>query len=267
MTNADHRQLPGPIDYDAELHRHDGVLRRACAIGPRDHVVDIGCGTGHVTRHAARLALTGAVLGVDVSPAAIERARQLARADQLHNVAFECADAEVHRFAPGRFDSAISRFGTMFFTDPTAAFTNIGRALRADGRLVMMVWQAADRNEWDVAIRASLGGTPDPPALDRAGPDAFSLADPALVTEVLEAAGFADVACADVREPVYYGPDPETALEWVRGFTSTSRTLARLRPADAHAAIDRLRETLAAHQGDDGVWFDSRSWIITARRR
>ena len=182
MTNADHRQLPGPIDYDAELHRHDGVLRRACAIGPRDHVVDIGCGTGHVTRHAARLARTGAVLGVDVSPAAIERARQLARADQLHNVTFECADAEVHRFAPGRFDAAISRFGTMFFTDPTAAFTNIGRALRADGRLVMMVWQAADRNEWDVAIRTSLGGTPDPPALDPAGPDAFSLADPALVT-------------------------------------------------------------------------------------
>ena len=28
----------------------------------------------------------------------------------------------------------------------------------------------------------------------------------------------------------------------------------------------RLREALAAHLAEDGVWFDSRAWIITARR-
>ena len=44
----------------------------------------------------------------------------------------------------------------MFFTDPAAAFANIRRALRPDGRLVMMVWQAHDRNEWDVVIRECL---------------------------------------------------------------------------------------------------------------
>jgi len=50
----------------------------------------------------------------------------------------------------------MSRFGTMFFEDPVAAFANVGRALRPVGRLVMMVWQAPERNEWDVAIRQSL---------------------------------------------------------------------------------------------------------------
>ena len=44
----------------------------------------------------------------------------------------------------------------MFFDDPNAAFANIRRALRPAGRLVMMVWQAHERNEWDVAIRQSL---------------------------------------------------------------------------------------------------------------
>jgi len=29
----------------------------------------------------------------------------------------------------------------------------------------------------------------------------------------------------------------------------------------------RLRETLAAHASGDGIWFDSRAWIVTARRR
>ena len=74
----------------------------------------------------------------------------------------------------------------MFFTDPAAAFANIRRALGPDGRLVMMVWQAHDRNEWDVAIRQSLGAPHAPAALDPAGPDPFSLADPPAVTEILE---------------------------------------------------------------------------------
>ena len=61
----------------------------------------------------------------------------------MGNVTFKVADAQVHRFGRERFDLAVSRFGTMFFADPVAAFGNIGRALRPGGRLVMMVWQAA----------------------------------------------------------------------------------------------------------------------------
>lgn len=48
-------------------------------------------------------------------------------------MAFERADAQVYRFPHERFDLAISRFGTMFFNDPTAAFANIRRALRPTG--------------------------------------------------------------------------------------------------------------------------------------
>ena len=93
------------------------------------------------------------------------------------------------------------------------------------------------------------------------------LADPTTVKQILGAAGFADVVFTDVHEPVYYGPDVAAALDWVRGFTCTSIVLQQLDPAAAARAVGRLRETLAAHLSDDGVWFDSRAWIITARRR
>jgi SAM-dependent methyltransferase len=252
--------------YDAELRRHNEVLRRACGIQLSDHVLDIGCGAGQTTRQAARTARAGSALGVDVSAPAIERASETARAEELRNVTFEHADAQVYRFPQERFDLAISRFGTMFFDDPGTAFTNIGRALRPAGRLVMMVWQAHERNEWDVAISQSLGAADGPMALPSGGADAFSLADPSAVTEILEAARFTDVAFTDVREPVYYGPDVATALGWVRGFTSTSEVLESLDPAAAARALGRLRETLAAHTSDDGVWFNSRAWIVTARR-
>ncbi|MFC6015812.1 class I SAM-dependent methyltransferase [Plantactinospora solaniradicis] len=266
MRHAAGEHPPGTSGYDAELRRHDGVLRRVVGVRSHDHVLDIGCGTGQTTRQAARTARAGSAFGVDVSAPAITRARELARAEGLRNVTFEHADAQVHRFPPERFDLAMSRFGTMFFDDPVAAFANIGRALRPAGRLVMMVWQAHERNEWDVAVRRSLEAAEGPVAGASAGPDAFSLADPPTVREILRAAGFTDIAFADVHEPVYYGPDVAAALEWVRGFTCTLEVLKRLDPAAATRADERLRQALAEHLGDDGVWFDSRAWIVTARR-
>ncbi len=239
------------------------VLRRASDVQPHEQVLDVGCGSGLSTREAARTAQEGGALGVDISASAIERARGLAQAQGVRNVTFECGDAQVHPFPPERFDLAMSSFGTMFFADPVAAFGNVGRALRPGGRLVMMVWQVPERNEWEVAIRQSLTGSEKSAS---AGPDPFSLADPPAATGILEAAGFADVALTDVHEPVYYGPDVATALGWVGGFACTREALSRLDPAAAARALGRLREMLAARMSGNGIWFDSRAWLVTARR-
>lgn len=248
-------------DYDAELRRHDEVLRRAADVRLRDRVLDIGCGTGHTTRQAARAARQGSALGVDISASAVERARELA--EGLPNVTFECADAQTHPFPAEHFDLAISRFGTMFFADTVAAFTAIGRALRPAGRLAMTVWQSGERNEWDVALRRALRIDGPLPA----APDPFTLADPPAVTAMLDAAGYTDIAFTDVDEPIWFGADVAAALAWVRGFTCTSEALHRLGPAAAARAVERLHDMLAAHLADDGVRFGSRAWLITARRR
>ncbi len=212
------------------------------------------------------MARAGSALGVDISAPAVERARQLAQAQRVNNVTFESADAQVHPFLRARFDLVISRFGTMFFDNPVAAFTNVGQALRPGGRLVMMLWQAHDRNEWEVAIRQSLAGPEGLAAVAAGAPDPFSLADPPTVTGVLEAAGFGGVTFADVHEPVHYGQDVPAALDWITGFAGTREILNRLDPATAAGALGRLREMLAAHMSDNGVWFDSRAWLVTARR-
>ena len=266
-SNNASEHAPGRIGYDAELRRHHEVLRLAAGVQLHDHVLDIGCGTGQTTREAARTAQGGSALGLDVSASAIQHARELARAEGLRNVTFEQANAQLHSFPPDRFDLAISRFGTMFFDNPVAAFANIRRALRPAGRLTMMVWQAHEHNEWDVAIDQALGADEGPVAPPFDGPDPFSLADPSTVKEILDAAGFVDVAFTDVHEPVYYGPDVATALDWVSGFTSTAEALKRLGSIAATRAVERLREVLAAHTNDEGIWFNSRAWIVTALRR
>src|SRR5437016_3188834 len=114
---------PTSLDfYDAELHAHHEHLRAANGISPGDEVLDIGCGTGLTTREAARAAAPGRVLGVDVSERMLEHADHVTAAEQLANVHYELGDAQVHRYDPAGFDVVISRFGTMFFSDPAAAF-------------------------------------------------------------------------------------------------------------------------------------------------
>lgn len=154
----------------------------------------------------------------------------------------------------------------MFFDDPVAAFTNIGRALRPAGRLVMMVWQAEEHNEWAVAIDGILAAYDRTEPVDSAAADAFSLGDPTTATAILDAAGFTDVTFTDVRRPVYYGPDVDAGLAWVRGFSSTKYALERMDRSAAEEALSRLRELMAQHLRGDGVWFDSGAWIVAARR-
>jgi SAM-dependent methyltransferase len=252
--------------FDAEARPHNERFRAATGVAPADRVLDIGCGTGQSTRDAARAAVAGRALGIDLSADMLDHARQVSRAEGLRNISFEQADAQVHAFPAGGFDVAISRFGSMFFADPEAAFGNIGRALRPGGRLVLMVWQARERNAWSTAIRAAIAGDADVPPLPATGPHPFSLGDPAAAGVILAAAGFTGVSFADVHEPLYYGPDAAVALEVVRGLRSTRDLLAGMDAAETEEALDRLRAILAAHQTSAGVLFDACTWIITARR-
>lgn len=251
--------------YDAELRAHHEHLRAAYRIERGDEVLDIGCGTGLTTREAGRATAPGRVVGVDVSERMLARARALTAAEPFENVSYVLGDAQHYDFDPERFDVALSRFGMMFFSEPVAAFTNIASALRPGARLVALVWQPRERNEWALAIAAAFGTTPDlpPPTAD-----AFSLGDAAATTEMLERAGFEAVRLKDVDEPVFYGQDIEAALDTVCAFGGPKSALAAMSRGDALRAIARMRETLKAHYDDDqGVVFASRSWLITCRRR
>ena len=270
---GEHRTVHAAL-FDDEIRPHNERFRAAARVGPGNRVLDIGCGTGQSTREAARAAAGGSALGVDLSAQAVELARQLSEQEGLRNVTYRQADAQVHRFPPRHFDLCISRFGTMFFADPVAAFANIGTALRPGGRLVMLVWQGRNRNEWSTAIRQAIADpdalrpdqpvrSPDQPV---PRPDPFALGDQAVAGSILAAAGFAEVGFTDVDEPVYYGPDPAVAYDLVLGLRDPRDLLAGLDAAAAGRARQRLRAILAEHDTGGGVFFGSRAWIVTARR-
>jgi ubiquinone/menaquinone biosynthesis C-methylase UbiE len=241
---------------------HDQLLD-AADIGTSDTVLDIGCGSGQTTRDAARRASAGTTLGVDLSSRLIELARRTAEREQVVNVRFLQADAQIHPFPDRHFDVAVSRHGVMFFGDARAAFANIARALRPGGRLALLTWQPLERNEWQKTFRGVFAAG-QPPA-ERTPPKAGSLSDPDQVRQLLTSAGFADVRLRSLTEPMYFGVDADDASRFITG--QFGWMIEGLGAADRTRVVDGLRGAMAAHQTERGVLYDSAAWLIEAWRR
>jgi len=159
---------------------------------------------------------------------------------------------------------AISRTGTMFFGDPVAAFTNIGRALRPGGRLVMLAWQGPEPNEWVRELTGALAAGRDLPAPPPDAPGPFSLADPGRIRTLLASAGFSDVTLDALHGPMWFGSDPDDAHRFVLGLMGWM--LDGLDATGRERALDALTATLTAHAGPDGITFASAAWLIRAAR-
>src|SRR5262249_30867109 len=124
------RWVADPERRDRVIAEIGEILLGASRLVPGERVLDVGCGCGATTLAAARrVRPQGAAVGVDLSAPMLAVARDRARAEAAPNANFEQADAQTFAFDAAAFDVAISRFGTMFFADPTAAFLNIARAL------------------------------------------------------------------------------------------------------------------------------------------
>lgn len=244
------------------------------APGPRERVLDVGCGTGSTTLEIGRRVLPGgSVLGVDVSRPMIDFARARltdAREGQdsdAQNVEFAARDVENDEL-PGPFDAAFSRLGVMFFDDPTAAFANIARSLKSRGRLAFVCFASPLENPFiavpTFAALAVLGGPPMPPP---GAPGPFSLADPDLLRGVLEAAGFESVDLSRGPDEVTLGP-AGSLDEVARQALEQNPAVMSLLDADPDsrdAAVTAAADALSAHVVDGDIRLGAGTWIVEAR--
>ncbi|GAA0317911.1 methyltransferase domain-containing protein [Actinoallomurus spadix] len=250
--------------YDAVNSGVNRFILDAAAIGERDRVLDIGCGNGQLTRLAARTARSGRVHGIDLSAPMLARARSRAAEEGLANVTFERADVQVHAFPADGFDAAISRFGVMFFADPVAAFANVGRALRPDGRLAFVCMTGLEGTDLGTVFGAMAPHLPRPTGPDGTGPTSF--ADPARVRQVLTDAGFGEIGCSRVEADQTWGRDVADAAEFIRGWGPVRHHLRQASPEAAARASDALTTALRPFAGPGGVRLRGAAWLVTARR-
>lgn len=243
----------------------------AAAPAAGERVLDIGCGAGASSLAlAARVGAEGQVLGVDISEPLIDRARALARPDTP--ALFQVADASSAELPEGAFDILFSRFGVMFFDDPTAAFAHMRRALRPGGRVAFVCWRGAAENDWMRLPVSALKGIvppsalPDPEAL---GP--FSFGDRERVARILTAAGFTDIAISpfDAAVPLGEGETRDAAIDDAVKMTLEVGPLSRVladQPDDIRArASAAVRAAFATLPGEQSVMINGATWIVMAR--
>ena len=251
--------------HDRALHAYGRAVLDAAAIRPADRVLDIGCGTGWLSRAAARSATEGAVLGLDIGRPMVEAAREIAEREGPDNVRFFQADAQMHPFDPGASDVVVSRFGVMFFDDPVAAFTNLRSALADHGRIAFACWQALLANDWMVvpggALAAHLGV---PEADDEHAPGPFSLCSPDRIRAVLRDAGFADITLVEEAHPMWLGTDADDAFDYMRNQSIARAMIDGKPPELVERALAALHATLDDIAGPDGVQLPGRAWLVTA---
>lgn len=122
--------------WDASLYddKHSFVWKMATALldlldpKPGERILDVGCGTGHLTSKIA--AAGAAVVGIDHSPEMIQQARQ-----QYPSLRFEVMDAREITF-PGPFDAVFSNATLHWIKEPERVAAAISRILRPGGRFV-----------------------------------------------------------------------------------------------------------------------------------
>jgi SAM-dependent methyltransferase len=252
--------------YDEAATRVRGAYLSRIETREADRILDIGCGAGSVALELGQRVPSGSVLGVDLSSQMLDVAAKRAAAAGLTNVTFERADAQTHDFAPASFDLAVSSFGVMFFDDPVAAFTNVGRALAPGGRVSFIAWQGLTDNAWLMGVRGALAMGRDLPVPPLEAPTPFSLSDPDRTKSLFAAAGFADVELTAVHQPMVLGKSGADAFRIVSGIGVAKGLTEDLDAATKRQALDNLQQFLTDHESADGVLVDSAAWVISARK-
>ena len=252
---------------EAMLAPIDEPLIDALQLDAPYRIADVACGGGGTTLEVLRRAPHGSVVhGFDISPALIESAR--ARfPERAHALTFALADVATVAAPAAPYERLVSRFGTMFFDEPAAAFGNLLHWLAPGGRFAFAVWGRPTDNPMGL-VREVAATFVEMPMPDPAAPGPFRYANVDPLLTLLTGAGFADLAVQEWRGPLQIGGGlpPESAAEFALNAFSIGEQVARA-GTEAFAAV---RQALSArfvdHVTDGVVQLGASVHLVTGRR-
>lgn len=137
------------LQYDSEIIKAlpETVIASYCGVGnpftlgavkEGESILDIGCGSGVDTIFAAKMTgPTGKVIGIDLMPEMLQRAKENLRFANLDNVTYRETSAEKLSFPDMTFDVVISNGVFNLVPDKTKALSEVFRVLKPEGRMMI----------------------------------------------------------------------------------------------------------------------------------
>lgn len=115
-----------------------------------DVVLDVACGPGILTCASAKSAHW--VTGIDITPAMIERAKELQARDRLENLTWHVGDVQSLPFPDNRFTVVISRYAFHHLMDPFKVLVEMKRVCKPLGRIVVIDMAAPADSKKSLAL-------------------------------------------------------------------------------------------------------------------
>jgi ubiquinone/menaquinone biosynthesis C-methylase UbiE len=210
-------------------------------------ILDLACGPGIVS---AGLAVDAAeVVGVDLTPEMLARARAHCDAAGHTNTSFREAPAEALPFEDGVFDAVVTRLAIHHFEDPGVALREAHRVLGPGGRLVVLdIVASADPREAE--LHNALESLRDPSHVRM-------LSESELV-DVIRRAGFG-------TERFHTWSQSRSFDEWA-AIVADARSVAALLPVMRSLASGGSTAGIGLEARDDTLMFQH-NWLLVAANR
>lgn len=222
-------------------------------------VIDLGCGTGELTRRLADALPESDVLGIDASPEMVGRAEQLGRP----GLRFELGSIEA---VEGEWDLIFSHAALQWVDDHASLMPRLFSCVRPGGQLAVQMpsnfahptHTILDEIEREPPFQEALGGWSSGWSRN---PPVFPISTYA---ELLHEAGALDIT---VFEKVYPHvlPDADALAEWMSG-TALVPHLERLPDGLREPFVERYRERLRERYPSQPVFFGFRRTLFAATR-
>ena len=222
-------------------------------IQPGQRILDIAAGAGEPTVSAAeRVGPRGYVLATDISEGIVELALQVARERGLKQVETRAMDGERLDVPDASFDAVLCRLGLMYMPHPVTALREWRRALRAGGRVAVVVFSTPERNSWG-AVPASIirrRAQLPPPVPGQPGP--FSLGGPGVLEGIFNQAGFANPEVRAVPAPHGTGSSAEYVQVAREAFGGFNAMMAHLPAQERESVWNEVEASMRSFESPGG---------------
>jgi SAM-dependent methyltransferase len=223
--------------------------------------LDVGCGTGALTRAIIDHSAPMRVVGVEPSEGFLAAARAQITSDVAE---FRLGGGEQLPAQDGEFDAVVSGLVLNFIPDQAKAVAEMRRVAREGGTVAAYVWDYAEgmqlmRHFWDAAVALN----PSADELDEAR--RFPICRPEPLAGLFKAAGLHDVETAAIEVPTVFRNFDDYWSPFLAGQGPAPGYCMKLSEPDRAALRERIQKSLPV--GADGsIRLTARAWGVRGRK-
>jgi SAM-dependent methyltransferase len=225
---------------------------------PGSRWLDVGCGTGELSRVVEDEAAPAQVAGLDPAASFVRCAAAAGTAQAL------VADAAALPVRDGRFDAVVSGLVLNFVPDKAVALAEMRRGVRPGGTVAAYVWDYPDgmhllRTFWDTAVDL------DPAAAARHEAVRFGACRPEPLRTLFSAAGLADVETRAIVVPTVFRDREDHWSPFLSGHAPAPSYVRSLDEGRRTALRDALHARLRP-EADGTIRLTARAWAVRGTR-